>query len=90
MQFVLENGPEDDRDYIVSLMNGNILDMARHKFASNVCEKAIVMATPEGRLLLVEEILSVGPDGMSGVEIMIKDQFASMCYSFTCVRPVLT
>lgn len=90
MQFVLENGPEDDRDYIVSLMNGNILDMARHKFASNVCEKAIVMATPEGRLLLVEEILSVGPDGMSGVEIMIKDQFASMRYSFTCVGPVLT
>ena len=77
---MLENGPEDDRNYIVSLMNGNILDMARHKFASNVCEKAIVMATPDRRHLLVEEILSVGPDGVSGVETMMKDQFASMCY----------
>lgn len=80
MQFVLENGPEDDRNYIVSLMNGHMLDMAKHKFASNVCEKAIVMATPEGRHLLIEEILSVGPDGVSGVETMMKDQFASTCH----------
>lgn len=79
VQFVLENGAEDDRNYIVSLMNGNMLDMAKHKFASNVCEKAIVMATPDGRHDLVEEILSVGSDGVSGVETMMKDQFASTC-----------
>lgn len=51
--------------------------MARHKFASNVCEKALVTAATEERRALVDEIITPKPDGMSPIVSMMKDQFAS-------------
>lgn len=54
-----------------------MLNMARHKFASNVCEKALVMADPESRHILIDEILTPKHDGVSPVLSMMKDQFAS-------------
>lgn len=51
--------------------------MARHKFASNVCEKALVTATSEERRALVDEIIAPKPDGVSPIVSMMKDQFAS-------------
>ena len=51
--------------------------MARHKFASNVCEKALVMADSESRHALIEEIMTPKHDGVSPVLAMMKDQFAS-------------
>jgi len=51
--------------------------MSRHKFASNVCEKALVTADPESRRLLIEEIMSPKQDGVSPIVTMMKDQFAS-------------
>ena len=54
-----------------------MLNMARHKFASNVCEKALVTATSEERRVLVDEIIAPKPDGVSPIVSMMKDQFAS-------------
>lgn len=54
-----------------------MLNMARHKFASNVCEKALVTATTEERRALVDEIITPKPDGVSPIVSMMKDQFAS-------------
>jgi pumilio RNA-binding family len=51
--------------------------MARHKFASNVCEKALVCADSEGRRLLIDEIMSVKPDGTNTLMVIMKDQYAS-------------
>lgn len=51
--------------------------MARHKFASNVCEKALSMANEEERQILVNEMLSPALDGQPSVAIMMKDQYAS-------------
>lgn len=51
--------------------------MSRHKFASNVCEKALVTADSESRRLLIEEIMSPKQDGVSPIVTMMKDQFAS-------------
>ena len=54
-----------------------MLNMSRHKFASNVCEKALVTADYESRRLLIEEIMSPKQDGVSPIVTMMKDQFAS-------------
>lgn len=62
---------------MVSKLRGQMLNMSRHKFASNVCEKALVTADSESRRLLLEEIMSPKPDGVSPIVTMMKDQFAS-------------
>lgn len=52
--------------------------MARHKFASNVCEKALVCADPESRRILIDEIMTGAQDsGVSPIVAMMKDQYAS-------------
>lgn len=61
-----------------------MLNMARHKFASNVCEKALVTATTEERRALVDEIITPKPDGMSPIVSMMKDQFASKSVMRAC------
>lgn len=54
-----------------------MLQMAKHKFASNVCEKALVTADLETRRLLIEEIMTPKADGVSPIVTMMKDQYAS-------------
>jgi pumilio RNA-binding family len=62
---------------IVAKLRGQMLNMARHKFASNVCEKALVTADAENRRVLIDEIMLPKPDGVSPIVTMMKDQFAS-------------
>ena len=62
---------------IISKLRGQMLHMARHKFASNVCEKALMMAELDNRRLLIDEIMTAKPDGVSPIVTMMKDQFAS-------------
>ena len=54
-----------------------MLQMARHKFASNVCEKALVTADPATRSMLIDEIMALKQEGSGAVVQMMKDQFAS-------------
>ncbi|PCH38074.1 ARM repeat-containing protein [Wolfiporia cocos MD-104 SS10] len=77
VQFVLEHGKPHDRGLVVSKLQGQMLDMARHKFASNVCEKALVTADSESRRQMIDELLTVRHDGLSPVMIMMKDQYAN-------------
>jgi pumilio RNA-binding family len=77
IQFVLEHGAPHDRAEVIQKLKGQMLAMARHKFASNVCEKALVTADPESRRQLVDEIMSLGSDGSGPIVVMMKDQFAS-------------
>jgi pumilio RNA-binding family len=77
IQFVLEHGAPHDRELIVQKLRGQMLNMARHKFASNVCEKALLTATRENRAALIDEIMTPKSDGNSPIAIMMKDQFAN-------------
>lgn len=77
VQFVLENGPAQDRSLIIAKLRGQMLQMAKHKFASNVCEKALVTADSENRRLLIEEIMTPKADGVSPIVTMMKDQYAN-------------
>ena len=54
-----------------------MLHMSRHKFASNVCEKALLTADPESRRALIQEMMTSKQDGASTIATMMKDQYAS-------------
>lgn len=88
VQFVLEHGKPEDRALIISKLRGQMLHMARHKFASNVCEKALIMADLDNRRVLIDEIMASKPDGVSPIVTMMKDQFASSLENISPV-PVL-
>jgi pumilio RNA-binding family len=77
IQFVLEHGKAADREHIIARLRGQVIYMARHKFASNVCEKALLFSDPETRKKLVDEIISSPPGVNNPMATMMKDQFAS-------------
>ncbi|KNZ71768.1 Pumilio like protein [Termitomyces sp. J132] len=77
MQYILEHGRPHDKMLIIAKIHGQILILARHKFASNVCEKALVCADPETRRRLIDEILTTKPDGVTPITGMMKDQYAN-------------
>lgn len=74
---MLEQGKPQDRNQVITKLRGQMLNMARHKFASNVCEKALVTAGIEERRILIDEIIMPKTDGVSPIVSMMKDQFAS-------------
>ncbi len=76
VQYVLEHGDAEDRSGIVRSLQGHLLLMSRHKFASNVCEKALVRSDSTGRRQLVSEILG-GKSDNAVIQAMMKDQYAS-------------
>jgi pumilio RNA-binding family len=78
IQFILDKGSMHDRDRVIQNLTGHMLPMSKHKFASNVCEKALKAASVEQRRVLIEEISLMRPDGMNPIITMIKDQYASM------------
>ena len=91
VQFVIEHGSPTDKALVLNQMRGQILALARHKFASNVCEKALVFADSETRAHLIDEIMMPTADGVSPLVIMMKDQFASTCLQLPfCLIGVLT
>lgn len=73
MQHVLEHGPREYRDVIVSRVKGSLLVLSKHKFASNVVEKCVAFASHTDRRFLIEE----GLDGEGVLLQMMKDQFAN-------------
>ncbi|KZS99237.1 ARM repeat-containing protein [Sistotremastrum niveocremeum HHB9708] len=77
VQWVLLNGSPEDVAFIASQLRGQMLQMAKHKFASNVCERALAAADPERKRLLIEEIMTPLPDGTIPIAIMMKDQYAN-------------
>ncbi|KAI9350504.1 armadillo-type protein [Zopfochytrium polystomum] len=56
---------------------GQVLQMSKHKFASNVVEKCVAFGSKLDRQLLIEEVVTVRPDGTSPLVVMMKDQFAN-------------
>jgi hypothetical protein len=73
-----------------------MLHMSRHKFASNVCEKALLTADLESRRALIQEMMTSKQDGVSTIATMMKDQYASeqfnrplAAYLLTCYLEIM-
>jgi len=77
IQFILEEGRPEDKALVVAQLHGRLLYMARHKFASNVCEKALLHADPESRRLLIDEILAPASKPDAAIVTMMKDQYGN-------------
>ncbi|KAF8798039.1 ARM repeat-containing protein [Phlegmacium glaucopus] len=77
IQFILQQGRPQDKSRVISKIRGNLIQLAQHKFASNVCEKALICADADTRRLLISEIMTPQPDGQSAILIMVKDQYAN-------------
>jgi hypothetical protein len=77
IQHVLERGKPSDKSIITSKVRGQVLQMSKHKFASNVVEKCVAFGSKKDRQLLIEEVITVKSDGTSPLIAMMKDQFAN-------------
>ncbi|KAJ3296779.1 mRNA binding protein puf3 [Rhizoclosmatium sp. JEL0117] len=77
IQHVLERGKPADKAMITSKVRGQVLQMSKHKFASNVVEKCVAFGSKLDRQLLIEEVIAVRSDGTSALVAMMKDQFAN-------------
>ncbi|KAG7092474.1 hypothetical protein E1B28_008826 [Marasmius oreades] len=77
IQFIIEHGKPQDRVLVISNLRGHLLELARHKFASNVCEKALQASDTGTRRALVDELLVPKHEGATPVASMMKDQFGN-------------
>ncbi|KAJ3217720.1 mRNA binding protein puf3 [Dinochytrium kinnereticum] len=77
IQHVLERGKPSDKAMITSKVRGQVLQMSKHKFASNVVEKCVAYGSKVDQQNLIEEVIATRPDGTSALIAMMKDQFAN-------------
>lgn len=76
-QHVIQNGKTEDRDKIIQLVMAQLLTLSKHKFASNVVEKCIEHGTPEQRTAIRVQLTTVGNDGTSPLQLMMRDQYGN-------------
>jgi pumilio RNA-binding family len=79
IQSIIQQGRPQDKSPVISKICGNLIQLAQHKSASIVCEKALICADADTRRLLINEIMTPQLDGQSPVLIMVKDLYASKC-----------
>ena len=60
---MLERGKPADKALIVSKVRGQVLQMSKHKFASNVVEKCVAYGSKKDRSGLIDEVVQTRPDG---------------------------
>ncbi|KAF9576116.1 mRNA binding protein puf3 [Mortierella alpina] len=77
IQHILERGKLTEKSLVVSKVMGQVLQLSKHKFASNVVEKCVAYGSSLDRQKLIEEVITAKPDGTSPLALMMKDQFAN-------------
>ncbi|XP_023739599.1 pumilio homolog 5 [Lactuca sativa] len=75
-QYVLEGGKPEERSQIVHKLEGHIVQLSQHKFASNVIEKCLEYGDLDTREIMIQEIIGYG-EGNDNLLVMVKDQFAN-------------
>ena len=58
VQHILEHGRPDDKLKITNEMRGRVVQLAQHKFASNVIEKCVTSSSRATRALMIDEVCS--------------------------------
>ena len=76
-QHVIQHGKPDDRSRMIQIVTSQLVTLSKHKFASNVVEKCIEYGTPEERRHIRTELSTVGVDGSSPLQLMMKDQYGN-------------
>jgi Pumilio-family RNA binding repeat len=74
---VIERGKPEDREKIISGVLGQVLELSKHKFASNVVEKCVAFGSYDDRQQIIDEIMEVNTDSSSPLLAMMKDGFGN-------------
>jgi len=77
IQHVIERGKPEDREKIINGVFGQVLELSKHKFASNVVEKCVAYGSYQDRQRIIDEITEVHPDNSSPLLAMMKDGFGN-------------
>jgi hypothetical protein len=77
IQHVIERGKPEDREKIIAGVLGQVLELSKHKFASNVVEKCVAYGTFDDRQHIIDEIMEVNADNSSPLIAMMKDGFGN-------------
>ncbi|KAF3320904.1 hypothetical protein FCM35_KLT15038 [Carex littledalei] len=74
--YVVQNGKPQERSAVIRTLAGKILEMSKHKFASNVIEKGLRFGGPQEQHLRVDEILTF-TSGCFALQMMVNDQYGN-------------
>lgn len=55
----IDYGQREDKAALVAAIRGQVLKLSQHKFASNVVEKCVTLATPIDRAILIAEVCAL-------------------------------
>jgi pumilio RNA-binding family len=77
VQHVLINGKELYQCAIIERLRNDSLELAQHKFASNVVEKMFHYGSHEDKTIILADLLRINADGTSALHVMMKDQYAN-------------
>jgi mRNA-binding protein PUF3 len=80
VQSVLTDAPgrEADRNRVIGEMKGRIFELSRHKFASNVVERAIKSGKREDKRAIIAEMMGDTPEeGESRIGTLLRDGFGN-------------
>ena len=77
IQHIIEQGKPEDKAKALQVVQAQILMFSKHKYASNVVERAIRFATDEQRRSIVSQLTTLSADGSSTLQSLIKDQFGN-------------
>ena len=91
IQHILQHGSDDinclpminTKQEIINIVADNVVEFSKHKFASNVVEKAILYGTKEQKNSIISRILPKDKEHAANLEdnapliLMMKDQFAN-------------
>ncbi|KAL2164138.1 hypothetical protein VTH06DRAFT_3352 [Thermothelomyces fergusii] len=75
IQHVLEKGRPEDRAKMIGVVMPQLLMLSRHKNASNVVEKCIMLGTPEEQRTIRDKLMGEEPN--SPLFQLMKDQFGN-------------
>ncbi|KAK8869572.1 hypothetical protein IAR55_000139 [Kwoniella newhampshirensis] len=77
VQSVIASGIPADRDRVIQVIKGKVLQLARQKFASNAIEKAISNAEPDDRRQLIDELIGSNADGTNNIGMLLRDAYGN-------------
>lgn len=90
IQHILQQGEADSypemratKQMIVDTVSENVVELSKHKFASNVVEKAVIYGSPAQKALIMSKILPHSESHARDLEdtapiiLMMRDQFAN-------------
>lgn len=89
IQHILEKGRDQDKRVVIDSVRGKLLQLSRHKFASNVVEKCVAFADVDVRSVFVNEVLTPGPDGYGDTCAVAVQRYPSVftdLHALACTR----